>query len=135
LLWCWHVAYIVISLSTCTCQHCKNYFIVAKKSCNYMFNFQFGLYLNTSWKHNCKRGVFLLVTTIMQLYYSCTHDVMLTLLIVIHPLKFNTWHYEDFQTLNFLFFLKYWSLSSIMIVNGSFKIVILGTTKIATLAY
>jgi len=30
----------------------------------------------------------------MQLHYNCTHDVMLMLLIVIHLLKSNTWHYE-----------------------------------------
>jgi hypothetical protein len=30
----------------------------------------------------------------MQLHYNCTHDVMLTPLIFIHPLKSNTWHYE-----------------------------------------
>jgi hypothetical protein len=34
-------------------------------------------------------------STTMQLRYNCTHDVMLTLLIVIHLLKFDMWHYED----------------------------------------
>jgi hypothetical protein len=29
----------------------------------------------------------------MELYYNCTHDVMLTSLIIIHLLKSNTWHY------------------------------------------
>jgi hypothetical protein len=37
-------------------------------------------------------------STTMQLHYNCTHGVMLTLLIVIHLLKSNTWHYEDFWT-------------------------------------
>jgi len=37
-------------------------------------------------------------STIMQLHYNCTHDVMLTSLIVIHLMKSNTWHYEDFWT-------------------------------------
>jgi hypothetical protein len=32
--------------------------------------------------------------TIMQLNYNFTHDVMLMSLIVIHILKYNTWHYE-----------------------------------------
>jgi hypothetical protein len=36
----------------------------------------------------------------MQLYYY-THDVMLKSLIVIHLLKSNTWHYEDFWTIFF----------------------------------
>jgi hypothetical protein len=36
--------------------------------------------------------------TITQLRYNCTHHAMLTLLIVIHPLKSNMWHYEDFWT-------------------------------------
>ncbi len=34
----------------------------------------------------------------MQLHYNYTHDVMLTSLIVIHLLKSNIWHYEDFWT-------------------------------------
>ncbi len=38
-------------------------------------------------------------STIIQLHYNQTHDVMLTSLIVIHLLKSNTWHYEDFWTL------------------------------------
>jgi hypothetical protein len=36
--------------------------------------------------------------TTMQLHYNYTHDVMLTSLIIIHLLKFNTWHYEYFWT-------------------------------------
>jgi len=35
-------------------------------------------------------------STTMQLYYNCTHDVMLMSLIVIHLLKYDTWHYEIF---------------------------------------
>jgi hypothetical protein len=35
-------------------------------------------------------------STIMQLHYNCTHDGMLMSLIVIHLLRFNMWHYEDF---------------------------------------
>jgi len=35
---------------------------------------------------------------IMQPHYNFTYDVMLTSLIVIHLLKFDTWHYEDFLT-------------------------------------
>jgi hypothetical protein len=45
---------------------------------------------------------------------NSTHDVMLMSLIVIHLLKSNMWHYEDFWT---QFFFEYWSPSSIMIVN------------------
>ncbi len=41
-------------------------------------------------------------STTIQLHYNYTHDVMLTSLIVIHLLKFDTWHYEDFLTLIFL---------------------------------
>jgi hypothetical protein len=37
-------------------------------------------------------------STIMQLHYNYTHDVMMTSLIVIHLLKFYMWHYEDFWT-------------------------------------
>jgi hypothetical protein len=37
-------------------------------------------------------------STIMQLHYNCSHDVMLTSLIVIRLLKSNKWHYEDFWT-------------------------------------
>jgi hypothetical protein len=29
-------------------------------------------------------------------FHIYNHDVMLMLLIYIHPLKFDTWHYEDF---------------------------------------
>ncbi len=39
-----------------------------------------------------------LISTTMQLHYNYTHDVILTSLIVIHILKSNTWHYEDFWT-------------------------------------
>ncbi len=35
-------------------------------------------------------------STTMQLHYNYTHDVMLMWLIVIHILKFDTWHYENF---------------------------------------
>jgi hypothetical protein len=35
---------------------------------------------------------------IMQLYYNCTNDVMMTSLIIIHLLQSNIWHYEDFLT-------------------------------------
>jgi len=38
-------------------------------------------------------------STTIQLHYNYTHDVMLTSLIVIHLLKFNTWHYEKNWTL------------------------------------
>ncbi len=38
-------------------------------------------------------------STIIQLHYNYTHDVMLMSIIIIHLLKFNTWHYEDFLTL------------------------------------
>jgi hypothetical protein len=37
-----------------------------------------------------------LFSIIMQLHYNYTHDVMLMSLIVIHLLKFDMWHYEDF---------------------------------------
>jgi len=37
-------------------------------------------------------------STIMQFHYKCTHDVMLTSLTIIHPLKFGMWHYEKFWT-------------------------------------
>jgi hypothetical protein len=37
-------------------------------------------------------------STIMQLHYKCTHDIMLTSLIIIHLLKPDTWHYEGFFT-------------------------------------
>jgi len=40
-------------------------------------------------------------STTMQLHYNYTHDVILMLLIVIHILKFNTWHYKKLT-----FFLK-----------------------------
>ncbi len=36
-------------------------------------------------------------STTMQLHYNCTHDVMLTSLIVIHLWKFNTLQYEKFM--------------------------------------
>jgi hypothetical protein len=42
-------------------------------------------------------------STIMQLYYNCTCDVILMSLIVIHLLKFDTWHYEFFWHKNNFF--------------------------------
>jgi hypothetical protein len=56
--------------------------------------------------------------TTMQFHDNCTHDVMLTSLMVIHLLKSNTWHYEDFWNV----FLKYWSPSSIMIINDGMRL-------------
>jgi hypothetical protein len=35
-------------------------------------------------------------SAIMQFHYNCTHDVMLMSLIIIHLLKFDTWHYAFF---------------------------------------
>jgi len=55
----------------------------------------------------------------IQLHYNYTHDVMLMSLLVVHLLKFDMWHYEDFWTLKNL---KYWSPSSIMIVYGDLKL-------------
>jgi hypothetical protein len=43
-----------------------------------------------------------LFSTIMQLHYNYTHDVMVLSLIVFHLLKSNMWHYEDFGH-NFFF--------------------------------
>jgi hypothetical protein len=40
----------------------------------------------------------------MQLHYNYTYDVMLMSLIVIHLLKFDTWHYEYFRHKIYLFF-------------------------------
>jgi hypothetical protein len=37
-------------------------------------------------------------STIMKLHYNYTHDVILMSLIIIHLLKFDTWHYEIFWT-------------------------------------
>jgi len=37
-------------------------------------------------------------STIMQFHYNYTHGVILTSLIVIHLLKFDMWHYENFWT-------------------------------------
>jgi hypothetical protein len=55
-------------------------------------------------------------TTHFQLLCNSTTTIaMVTLVIFIHPLKLNMWHYEIFG----LIFLKYWFSSSIMIVDGS----------------
>jgi len=35
-------------------------------------------------------------STTMQPHYNYSHDVMLTLIIFIPPLKLDMWHYEDF---------------------------------------
>jgi hypothetical protein len=43
-------------------------------------------------------------STTMRFHYNYTHDVMLMLLIVIHLLKINTWHYGSFWTYKLLFF-------------------------------
>ncbi len=61
-------------------------------------------------------------STIMQLHYNCTHDVMLTSLIVIHLLKFYMWHYRNILRYKIVFFLKYWSQLSIMIVDDGLKL-------------
>jgi hypothetical protein len=38
------------------------------------------------------------LSTTMWLHYNYTHDVMLMSFIVIHLLKYDKWHYEDFWT-------------------------------------
>jgi hypothetical protein len=63
-----------------------------------------------------------LFSTIMQLHYKCTHDIMLALLIVIHLLKSNTCHYELFFDIPIIFFLKNWFPSSITIINDGPKL-------------
>jgi hypothetical protein len=55
----------------------------------------------------------------MQLHYNCTHAIMLISFIVIHLLKFDTWHDEFFL---YNFFSKYWFPSFIMIVNDGPKL-------------
>jgi hypothetical protein len=60
-------------------------------------------------------------STIMQLHYNCTHDVMLISLIIIYLLKYDMWHYEFLKHKND-FFSKYWSSSFIMIVNDGLKL-------------
>jgi hypothetical protein len=35
-------------------------------------------------------------STIMQFHYNYNHNIMLTLVIFIHPLKLEMWHYEVF---------------------------------------
>jgi len=51
----------------------------------------------------------------MQFHNNYTHDVMLMSLIIIHLLKYDMWHYKKIWT--FFFSWKYWSPSSIMIIN------------------
>jgi len=34
-------------------------------------------------------------STIVQLHYNYNHNIMLTLIFFIHPLKLNMWHYEN----------------------------------------
>ncbi len=48
---------------------------------------------NAIWLQLCQNNSF---STTMQLHYNYNHNVMLMLLIFIHPLKFDTWHYENF---------------------------------------
>jgi len=43
-------------------------------------------------------------STTMHLHYNCTHNVKLMSLIVIHLLKSNMWHYENFWTKQIFFF-------------------------------
>lgn len=53
--------------------------------------------LATQWQLNQNNSF----STIMQLHYNYTHDVILMSIIVIHIQKFDMWHYEDFFTLIF----------------------------------
>jgi hypothetical protein len=71
------------------------------------------------------------VSTSMQLH-NYNHDIMLPLLIFIHPLKFHMWHYDDFW-INF--FLKYWSPSFSMIVNDGSKLWHVAQSKNCHMAY
>jgi hypothetical protein len=68
----------------------------------------------------------------MQLHYNYTHDVMLMSLIVIHLLKSNMWHHENFWTLKIIFFLKYWSPLFVIIVNNGLKLWHMAQHKIST---
>jgi hypothetical protein len=54
------------------------------------------------WWNSLQLNYNLVKTTHFQLlfnHHNYTHDVMLMSLTVIHLLKSNTWHYEDFWTL------------------------------------
>ncbi len=64
-------------------------FLVVKDICNSLY-----LYNATQLQLNQNNSF----STIMQLHYNYIHDVMLTSVIVIHLLKFDKWHYENFLT-------------------------------------
>ncbi len=66
------------------------------QSCNSPYIWSNSLQLIATHLQLCQNNSF---STTMQLHYNCTHDVMLKSLFVIHILKSNTWHYEDFWTL------------------------------------
>jgi hypothetical protein len=68
----------------------------------------------------------------MQLHYNYTHDVILMSLIVIHLLKSNMWHYERFLDIRIIYFSKYVSPSSIMIINDGMKLWHMAQLKIST---
>jgi hypothetical protein len=91
-------------------------FWVAKDSCNSLYLYVMNVNEQITWIVELQLTIYMvqLITiqlqfnqnnsfsTTMQFHYNDTHDVMLTSLNVIHLLKSNMWHYEDFWT----FFVK-----------------------------
>jgi hypothetical protein len=93
-------------------------FWVAPDTCNSLYLYIMNVIGQITWIAKLQRTVYMvkliaiqlqinqnnLFSTVMQLHYNYTHDVMFTSLIVIHPLKFNMWHYEDFWTYKLFYF-------------------------------
>jgi hypothetical protein len=81
-----HFQLTIFICHECQRTSCMNCRVVIHSYTMQLITTQLQLYQNNS------------VPTTMQLHYNCTHDVMLMSLIVIHLLKFDTWHYEIFLT-------------------------------------
>jgi hypothetical protein len=63
------------------------------KNCNSSYIWCNSMQLITIPLQLCQNNSF---STIMQVHYNYCHNIILTLLIFIHSLKFDMWHYGDF---------------------------------------
>ncbi len=87
-------------------------FWIAKDTCNLLYLYVVSAHKQVAWVAELQLSIYTmqfiaiqlqlsqnnLFSTTMQLHYNCTHDVMLTSLIVIQLCKYDTWYYEDFLT-------------------------------------
>jgi hypothetical protein len=87
-------------------------FLITKDSCNSLYLYAMSVNKQVAWVIELQLTIYTMqfiatqlqfiqnnsFSTIIQLHYNYTHDVMMMSLIAIHLLKCDTWYYENFWT-------------------------------------